>query len=281
MTKMRYGLAPVVNAMSFIWVKDLIVLSGICCPLLMMHSPHFCARRLTSGQKIDRPIKALYPALPSAPLPPLPPKWRGAELGVCHVSQEAWLRDVSVDVSGCALTANSLSRVRTLICGRGLIDWALHLMTQMHSGRPDFLSPLPLPSVSVFPRLFKHAPLYWFCSPSFSSPIRPCHLHPGGSAEPDRIHYLVSRSWGLSERTWVILAQKKACWFLLVLLLPIVLLTWLFFSLSLSPCWTPSLFQPLLWWSRQPSYWSDCSGSYHPLMYYLYWMPYFSFMLLH
>lgn len=150
MTKMRYGLAPVVNAMSFIWVKDLIVLSGICCPLLMMHSPHFCARRLTSGQKIDRPIKALYPALPSAPLPPLPPKWRGAELGVCHVSQEAWLRDVSVDVSGCALTANSLSRVRTLICGRGLIDWALHLMTQMHSGRPDFLSPLPLPSVSVF-----------------------------------------------------------------------------------------------------------------------------------
>lgn len=146
MTKMRYGLAPVVNAMSFIWVKDLIVLSGICCPLLMMHSPHFCARRLTSGQKIDRPIKALYPALPSGP----PPKWRGAELGVCHVSQEAWLRDVSVDVSGCALTANSLSRVRTLICGRGLIDWALHLMTQMHSGCPDYLSRLPLPSVSVF-----------------------------------------------------------------------------------------------------------------------------------
>lgn len=27
-----------------------------------------------------------------------------------------------------------------------------------------------------------------------------------------------------------------------------------------------------------PLGWADCRGSYHPLMYYLYWMPYLSFM---
>ena len=125
MTTMRYRLAPVVNAMSFIWVKDLIVLSGICCPLLMIHSLHSSARRLTLWREIDGPIKALYPTLPEGP-------WmeRTDVLGVCHVSQEAWPEDVRVDVSWCALTANSLSRVRILIYGWGLTDWALHLAGQ-------------------------------------------------------------------------------------------------------------------------------------------------------